>query len=185
MNKTGEVWKDIKGYEGKYQVSSLGRVKSLGRKIVSGINYSNIRYTKDKILSENIINSGYPTVLLYKNGQETRLLAHRLVLEAFEPNEDDTLVVNHIDRDKLNNDLNNLEWLTQSENIRHLGANKKMGLSKRKPILQYDLNGKLINEYDYLGLVSDDGFDPTNCSRVARGLQSHHKGYKWRYADGS
>lgn len=181
--KINELWKDIKGYEGSYEVSNLGRVKSLSRKVVSGVNYSNVRYTENRILAQSIINSGYPTVLLHSDGEEKRLLVHRLVLENFKPNSDESLVVNHIDRDKLNNNLENLEWLTQSENIRHLGANKLMGLSKRKPICKYDINGKLIKKYDYLGLVSKDGFDPTNCSRVARGLQSHHKGYDWRYAN--
>lgn len=178
-----EVWKDIEGFEESYQISNKGRVKSLGRKVISGINYSNVKYTQDVIMSENIINSGYATISLYLNGKENRFLIHRLVLQTFKPNDNDKLVVNHIDRNKLNNDLDNLEWLTQSENIRHLGANKTMGLSKRKPIRKYDSNDVFIKEYEYLNSVIDDGFDPTNCSRAARGLQAHHRGYIWRYAN--
>lgn len=96
-----EIWKDIKGYEGLYQVSNLGRVKSLG----------NLQNKKEKLLKTNICN-GYYAVYLYKNSKKKICLCHRLVAEAFIPNPKNLPFVNHKDDNKLNNRMDNLEWRT-------------------------------------------------------------------------
>lgn len=97
-----EIWKDIVGYEGLYQVSNLGRVKN------------NI-----KLLSTKVVSSGYPSVMLCKSGKSKRQRIHRLVLDAFVPNIENKPNGNHIDGDKSNNLLHNLEWVTVSENSKH------------------------------------------------------------------
>ena len=99
-----EVWKDITGFEGLYQVSNKGRIKSLA---------------KNKMLKSFICGSGYDEVLLYKNGHRKPKMIHRMVAEAFVPNESNKREVNHKDGNKFNNDFTNLEWVTPSENIRH------------------------------------------------------------------
>ena len=111
MNSLKEVWKDIKGYEGKYQISNLGRVKSLG----------NLQTKKEKLLKTNIRN-GYYTAYLYKNNEKKSLLCHRLVAEAFIPNPDNLPQVNHKDENKLNNRVDNLEWCTIKYNINYSSA---------------------------------------------------------------
>lgn len=103
-----EVWRDIKGFEGRYQVSNLGRVKSLARRMV----------VKDRILKPFGNNKGYKCVHLW-NIQHKEPLIHRLVAEAFIPNPDGKKEVNHKDGNPLNNEVNNLEWCTHSENMLH------------------------------------------------------------------
>lgn len=112
-----EEWKDIKGYEGKYQVSNLGRVKSLKRLA------TNNHWIKEKILNESgkkKTRDGYLMVSLA--GKTFRV--NRLVAETFIPNPLNKLSVNHIDGDKTNNRVDNLEWVTLSENMRHAYKNK-------------------------------------------------------------
>ena len=98
----GEIWKDIPGYEGLYQVSNLGNVKSL------------FRYRRK--LSIQTQPNGYKAVVLYKNGNKKFKLVHRLVAEAFIPNPYKKPAVNHLDENRGNNVVSNLEWVTNKEN---------------------------------------------------------------------
>ncbi len=126
--KVGEIWKDIRGYESLYQVSNLGRVKSIPRE-----------GTKGGFLKPSISKSGYLCVTLSKNNKTKRFPIHRLVANNF-------LEVNHKDGNKLNNKLNNLEFVTKSQNILH-----RFRVLKQKPYRKY--NGikwdtkQGINEY--------------------------------------
>ena len=108
-----EEWKDVKGYEGLYQVSDLGNVRSL--------NYN--RTGKVKELKPSTKN-GYYFILLHKDGTRKNAYIHRLVAESFINNDDDLLVVNHIDGNKLNNSVDNLEWCTYSDNLVHAYNNE-------------------------------------------------------------
>lgn len=123
-----EKWRDIKGWEGLYQISSFGRVKSVARRTFSmpfGKGEGS-RPIPEKILSSQDWN-GYVSVLFSKNTRESgvsirqrkHVLIHRLVAEAFIPNPENKPQVNHIDRNKKNNNVNNLEWVTEFENQRH------------------------------------------------------------------
>ena len=107
--KTKEIWKDIKGYEGRYVISSNGLVKSI----------SNAKFKYPRILKERISDRGYNKAVLYNNGKPKTYFIHRLVASAFIFNEHSKPFVNHIDGIKLNNNLNNLEWCTHKENINH------------------------------------------------------------------
>ena len=121
-----EVWKDIKGYEGLYQVSNTGRVKSLERKVKNWPN--GLRTIKERILKPALNgreSRKYYAVNLYKNGKPKLIKIHRLVALHFVPNPDSLPQVNHIDNDPLNNHYKNLEWGTQRENMAHAYSFKK------------------------------------------------------------
>lgn len=114
-----EVWKDVEGFEGLYQVSNLGRVRSLG--------------SRGRIRSLSLTKDGYVKVRLIHKGKDKTARVHRLVAEAFVPNPDNKGTVNHIDGDKTNNRVDNLEWTDRSEQMHHayrLGLKTPMGGSK-------------------------------------------------------
>lgn len=104
----GEIWKWIKDYEGFYQISNFGRAKSF-----------NPRYTKPRILTPVLHKNGYLHICLRRNSKSKNFSIHRLVAEAFIPNPENKLTVNHKDGNKFNNCVENLEWATSSENSRH------------------------------------------------------------------
>lgn len=109
-----EIWKDIEGYEGLYQVSNLGNIKSLRKRIDKGKCH---RYFDEKILKPIETNRGYLRVKLCKDRKIKKIRVHRLVAEAFIKRPE--LEVNHIDGNKKNNKAENLEWVTQRENKQH------------------------------------------------------------------
>lgn len=144
-----EIWKDIKGYEKLYQISNYGNVRSL----------THIRSTgkgkclqKGKTLKPGIQNVGYKFVVLSKNGITKGYRVHRLVAEAFIPNPNNYKYINHKDENKLNNNVNNLEWCTLSYNNAYgtkiERSKKKMINTVGRKIRQYDLKGNLIRTWD-------------------------------------
>lgn len=114
-----EAWKDIQGYEGKYQVSNLGRIKSLDRYVPFGQNASRLRKLEGKVLKLQPHQQGYSVVSLSKDSKISQYLVHRLVAEAFIPNPENKEMVNHKDGNKQNNNVTNLEWATRQENEDH------------------------------------------------------------------
>ena len=118
MKFTNEIWKDIKGYGGEYQVSSCGRIKSVERtiKVVDNTRQPYVKRVISRILKPVKDSTGYSVVSLGKHNKKT---IHRLVAEAFIPNPNSKEQVNHINGNKLDNGVNNLEWTTQSENMLH------------------------------------------------------------------
>lgn len=127
MSHEVEIWKDIKGFEGCYQVSNLGRVKSLERiadTVIKGVLQT--FKVHERILRPGLC-QGYPTVGLHKNGIKKNQKVHRLVALAFIPGYDPLKYVNHIDENKKNAHCKNLEWLTPSENAIHSMAARKRG----------------------------------------------------------
>ena len=111
-----EVWKDIEGYEGLYQVSTCGNVKSLPKVRRNG---TGTYIQKERLLKPSNTSTGYKKVELYKDGKRKSFKVHRLVAIAFIPNPDNKPEVNHIDGNKINNNIDNLEWVTSSENTIH------------------------------------------------------------------
>lgn len=127
-----EIWKDISGYEGLYQVSNLGRIKSL----------KGYYHRKEKILKSGIRN-GYYVINLSKKRERKSYQVHRLVAQAFIPNPDNYLIINHKDENPLNNYVGNLEWCSQKHNV--CWSSYKM--RKRKGITHSNTNEKYIT-YD-------------------------------------
>jgi hypothetical protein len=109
-----EIWKDVVGYEGIYKVSDLGNVKR-----VSSFSGVNKKYLGDYHLKVRDNGKGYYRIKLTKNNKSKRVMLHRIIAQAFIKNEHNKPFVNHIDHNKKNNSLSNLEWCTQSENILH------------------------------------------------------------------
>lgn len=172
-----EVWKDIKNYENYYQVSNLGRIKSLDR-VVNSIHGDSHKKGKLKKLTLN--KKGYLKVSLFKNGKSQTREVQRYVAEAFIPNPNYLEQVNHINGDKTNNCINNLEWISPLENTRHsiniLGKNHKIKVN------QYDLDGNYIATYESVkeaGLKNN--IKPFNISLVLKNKRHRAGGYKWKY----
>lgn len=112
-----DFWKDIEGFEGLYQISNLGRVKSLSRMKKS--KHGTMYMIKEKFLIHRKDKYGYFKLILSNNGKQFNKFSHRLVAESFIPNINNKPCVNHIDGNKQNNSVENLEWCTNKENTQH------------------------------------------------------------------
>lgn len=187
-----EKWADIKGYEGIYQVSTSGRVKSLPRVIKQRNAYTEIeKYHPGQTLRQSTEKDGYKVVSLCNHGKRKTGKVHRLVAEAFIQNSDNLPEVNHKDGNKANNSVNNLEWCTSSQNRMHA---YRTGLQKPpvgekmpncKPVEMLE-NGKVVARFGsvsaaclYLGLKKTAKSD---ISRCCKGKTSKSHGYGWRFA---
>lgn len=128
IEEENEIWKDIPGFEGNYSVSNLGRIRSNYRNFPSSRG-SGICSVREKILRPCDNGRGYKSVHLRVNGSAHRKYIHRLVAESFIPTDNPSFEVNHIDGNKGNNTLVNLEWLSRVDNIRHA---IRIGLTKKR-----------------------------------------------------
>lgn len=125
---------------------------------------------------------GYVVVSLSKGGKKYKCYLHRLVAETFIPNPDNLPQVNHIDEDKTNNCVSNLEWITPKDNCNHGTRNERQGLGHSKPIEQYDLEGNFIKEWDSATQVERDlGFNHSNISKCCLGRYNIAYNYKWKF----
>ena len=171
-----EEWRDVKGYEGRYQVSSMGRVKSLERKDCLG------RTVKERILKPNVVGRGYLRVILYAGGKTRTFFVHRLVCEAFHENPDNKPQVNHINEIKTDNRASNLEWATARENSNFGSRNERLGKAQSKPVGQYTLDGDLVKAWQSVNEVQrQTGFSQGNISLAANGKYKQAYGSIWRY----
>ncbi|HAS8351234.1 TPA: hypothetical protein I7721_08940 [Vibrio vulnificus] len=131
-----EIWKPIQEYEDRYHISNLGRIKSLSfkQRYLLKTGKEAFRLTKEKILSQQLNNSGYKIVHLYKNNIRTAYTVHSLVANAFLPHKNDT--VNHINGDKTDNRVDNLEWCSYTKNLLHAVEHKlnKQAISVINPV---------------------------------------------------
>ena len=173
-----EEWRTIKGYEGLYAVSSLGRVKSLG----------NDKSRKEKILRPGKAEKGYLFVGLCRNGKPKWYKVHRLVLSTFNPIENmENLEVNHLDENKLNNNLSNLEWTTHENNINHGTRTLRAAEKNSIPIAQLTLDGKLVKAWkSSMDAEREGGFYTSGINACCKNKYSRegnniYKGYKWQY----
>lgn len=177
---SSEEWRDIKGYEGYYQVSNLGRVRSLDREVLS--KGGSFRKVRSRVLLNIKSYSGYLLVNLFKEGKGESLRVHRLVMLSFmyiDNNEE--LHVNHIDGNKLNNNLCNLEWSTPTDNIEHAFENK-LHCNPKKPVIMLSISGDRIKEFKS---IRDAGKfvkgNHQNIVKVCKGKAKTAYGYRWEY----
>jgi hypothetical protein len=188
---TEEIWKDIEGFENYYQVSNIGRVRSLDRSVVyskTGYNGALGAVFKGKILHIQTDKRGYVGLNFSKNRNITLHRIHRLVAIAFIKRVEGKAEVNHIDGNKGNNCVENLEWCNRSENNKHafsagLNYQHKGKFNKQSiAVDQYDLNGNFIRHFACQSDAEQYGFNTSNISRCCRGLAQSHGGYKWKIA---
>ena len=173
-----EIWKDVVGYEGRYQVSSMGRVKSLERKNCLG------RTVKERILKSRTNRYGYMEVNLCADGKRKMLKVHRLVCQAFHDNPDNKPEVNHVNEDKTDNRACNLEWSTRRENINHGTRNERVAKALSKPVGQYTLDGDLVKAWQSANEVErQTGFGKGNISLAANGKFKQAYGFIWKYVE--
>ena len=160
-----ELYKDIKGYEGLYQISNLGNV----------INKNG----KKKKLTKNA--DGYLRVSLSKNNKKKWFFVHRLVAEAFIPNQKELPFVNHRDELKTNNCVSNLEWCNSKYNNSYGTRLERFSKSISKQIYQYDFNGELIKIWKSVTEAKNNGFNETCIVDCCNGKQKSHAKYIWSY----
>lgn len=196
-----EVWKDIPNYEGLYQVSNLGNIKSNQKKIYksNGKAFMNV-LRKERILKKSI-RQGYYAVKLYKDNNKKTIPVHRIVAKTFLKNNENKPCVNHIDGNKLNNNVSNLEWCTYSENTLHAYKNglqkitekqrencremSRLGNEKnKKKVNQYEKNGTFIKQWECISDVYRDlNIKTTSISACCKRKRKTAGGFIWKYAN--
>lgn len=177
-----EIWVDIENYEGLYQVSNYGNVKSL----------PNPPYKKGKILKPTINSAGYYKVELYKDGKSKIFYVHRLVALTFIPNFDNKPQVNHRNGNKKINDVSNLEWVSESENQKHavlIGIHASSPMKGKtgaknpqsKKVLQYDIDGNYLKTWDSIADITRQlAFLQCGISSCINGRSHSSYGYIWK-----
>ena len=175
MDKAFEIWKDINGFEGIYQISDKGNIRSLDRKIICS--NGSIRFQRGSGIKPYINKQGYRTVVLHNIGKHKMCRICRLVAEAFIPNPQNLPQVNHKDENKTNNCLQNLEWCDAKYNINY---GTKIDRQK-KPILQYDLDGNFIREWSSATDVSKEAQE--NICKCLKGIRKTAYGFIWKYKE--
>lgn len=183
-----EEWKDLKGYEGLYKISSCGRVMSLERDLSLTKNSNRYsffnRSVGNRILKPSYNKDGYAHVILYRNGRIKRYRVHRLVAEAFIPNKDNLLYVNHKNYDRSDNRVSNLEWCTAEYNLSYSNVLEKSNESCQKRVKQ-ELNGKLVRIWNSIseasrGIKGDETLTG-NIAYCCKGKRNSCMGFNWSY----
>lgn len=192
-----EIWKDVVGYEGLYQVSNLGNVRSVDHVVQIKRGEQEFKALhKGKQLTPLIRQHGYLGVQLYgRGGHATRNLRtcsiHRLVAEAFIPNPNGYEEVNHLDETRTNNCVDNLEWCNHVQNSNYGTRPQRIGnmfrnnKNRSKAIAQYTQSGELVCIYPSLHEADRNGYAAGNICRCAKNdpKYQHAYGYIWKYVD--
>lgn len=163
-----EIWKPIPGYSGKYLISNLGNVKST--------NYKNTN--SEHLMKSSPSNMGYYKLELYSQGKSTVKYVHRLVAESFIANPENKPQVNHIDGNKSNNVVTNLEWCSASENQQHA---VRHNLHSRTPVEQYTSSGEYIRSWDSIKEAAEKlNICASNIGYNIAGRSKTYKGFIWK-----
>lgn len=184
ISLSNEEWRDVVGFEGRYAVSSFGRVVTFGFHDCGRVPKNNF---SPKILKTDLAR-GYLRLCLYKNNKQHKKVVHRLVAEAFIPNPNNYPTVDHIDRNRQNNKVTNLRWCTLSDNmknpltIEHL---RKINIGRSlpqnyRPVVSVDKKGN-IKTYESIKSCVAEGFKSSAISDVCAGRSRTHKGLSWMY----
>lgn len=170
QQQPNEIWKDIVGFEGYYQVSNLGQIKRL----------ASCRARRERIRVPYPAPNGYMRLVLSANNRRRTVSIHREVACAFIPNPNALDTVNHLDFDKNNNTVSNLEWLSASDNIKHSCDG---GKHFRKAVVQKDLTGNVVKVWESAFATEKIGYKATNVSACCRGKKKTYKNHKWEFYD--
>lgn len=176
-----EVWKDVDGFDGKYQVSNTGKVKSFR----FSTRYSKKSEPFEHLLKPSLTREGYLHVTLYNGpGDRKKYTVHQLVAMAFIPNPQKYPTVNHKDENKLNNNVDNLEWCTYAYNNAYGTARIRSMITKGRPVKQLTLEGIQIAEYCSIGIAAQLlNISKSGIKVCCAGKIHSFKGYVWRYAE--
>lgn len=175
-----EMWRPVPGYEGLYEVSNNGRVRSLYRK-------TKIK-SSDGVLRPRTDSHGYYRVNLYKNKKAKSMLVSRIVALAFIPNPENLPYVGHDNDNKKDNRVENLYWTNASENLMHNGLHMKIARKRdiekvrralSKPIMGVSKSGDVVY-YPSMQAAQKDGFDGGKISMCVNNKRKSHGGYEWR-----
>lgn len=176
-----ERWLAIPGYEGYYEASSIGQIRSIAKVAINGQPFPST------VLKQRLT-ARYLYTMLSKDGVKTNHRVHRLICKTFHP---DTwfegAIVNHLDRSPLNNSADNLEWCTQSHNTKHSFDNSDRrvwnkgtnGLGRSKPVIKLSLVGHPLKEYASSRETGTDGYNPRHVNECCNGKRKTHQSHKW------
>lgn len=173
-----EIWKDVKGYEGLYECSNLGKVRSFDREIIYNNGIKHIH--KGKELKGIVNKNGYVHITLVKDGIKKQFLLHRIIAITFLPNPNNLPCVNHKSEDKQDNKVSNLEWCTHKYNLEYSNC-MDLFLSKKKRVGQYNTSGELLNVFDGVReAFRQTGIDYRNISKSCICGSYITGGYIWK-----
>ena len=172
-NLDGEIWKDVIGFEGIYQVSNMGNVRSV------------CFHSTDKIqnMKRNKTKFGYLRVQLSKNGKIKHCSVHRLVAEAFLPNPMNLPQVNHKNEQKDDNQVTNLEWCTAKYNVNYGTAIQRIKQAQSNPIEQFTLDGVFVRRWNSINEAMRGGFNGGGICQCLKGRYKTSGGFLWKYGD--
>lgn len=194
MEIQDEIWKPIEGFEGFYEISNKGNIKSLNRVVKRG---NQTMVVKGRVLHQYPNGNGYMRVQLYKDKRERKKsFIHRLVAKAFVPNPHGYDVVNHLDNNPQNNNATNLEWTTLQGNMEYARLQGRMACSeerrqkiiiankgKYKPVIGENIKTGEKIYFDHLNKVKEYGFSPGEVCNCCKGKRYSTRGYKFKYAE--
>lgn len=175
-----ECWAWIPGFEGLYQVSTRGRVRSVDRWVTDKTGRK--QFIKGKILKPRRTRHGYFLVTLCRDGKKLQVLVHRLVAETFIPNPENKPQVHHRNEQKDMNFVENLSWASAKENVNFGTGIKRRAASQSMPVEAIDPNtGEVLKEFPSMMEAERNGFSASKISKCCCGKRRHHRGLIWRY----
>jgi len=183
-----EIWKPIQGYEGLYEISANLRIRSLDR--IVRLRGEHFRTQKGKIMEPVFDGNGYLFIALCKNGIIKKFKLHRLVAIHFIPNQHNLKYVDHINADKSDNRIENLQWITNADNVikgHYIDGNRKPGeIGNIKPVLQYTKTGEFVTEHRSVSEAQRVFTTNSNSGSISKHLEQPIKrksayGYIWKY----
>lgn len=175
MAEENEEWRPVVGFEGLYECSSLGNVRSVDRK--------NRKFCKGCVLKQRKSTNGYMVVTLWKNNRKKLCTVHRLIIKSFIPNPNNLPECNHKNECKTDNRVENLEWCDHKYNNNYGTKNKRQSEKKQKRVLQYSLDGDFIKEWPSLISVQNElGYNRGSLSNCCLNKTKTAYDYVWKYA---
>lgn len=174
-----EQWRDIEGYEGLYQVSNEGRVRSLDKIVSSKCGSKSLR--KGKIMKPHIADNGYLRVILQNNGVIKNYPLHYLVIKTFIGEKPEGMQINHKDENKLNNSVENLEYCTPKYNCNYGNRNRVLSYKNSRAVAAFDKNGEMVCKFKSALEAENLGYNSGHISSCCNGKRKTHKNLIWKF----